>query len=143
MIRVRTHEVAQAAFRRVEGRRDASFKKPYGALAHKLPGLILQNGLAQATGLLLAKHRDEHLALLEDLHAVLHAAGQTNTEDGKALHQAIIAADLVETMRLTRAGLVAAGWLKRYVQGVLRLGATGESQDPPAEAAEAGGRNGD
>lgn len=143
MIAVRTHQVAQAAFRRVEARGNASFKKQYAALAHKLPGLILQNGLAQATGLLLAKHREEHRALLEDLHAVLHAARQTDSQNGADLHQAIIAADLVETMRLTRAGLNAAGWLKRYVQGVLRLGATGEPENTPADDAEAGGHDAD
>lgn len=129
MISVRTHAVAKAAYDAVNTHARDDYRKAYGALAHKLPGLILQNGLAQATGFLLAKGKDEHRALLGDLRAVLHAAGQTNAQTGPALHEAIIAADVPETLRLTRASLTAAGWLKRYVQGVLRLGATGEHED--------------
>ena len=46
----------------------------YGALAHRLPGMLLENGLAQATGFLLAKNNPEHHALLDDLCVVLRAA---------------------------------------------------------------------
>jgi len=142
MIRIRTHRVATAAYAVVEARQAPEFrslKKKYGALAHKLPGLVLQNGLAQATGFLLAKGRDEHLALLGDLRQVLYAAGATSADNAQALHAQVIAADLGETMRLTRRTLEAAGWIKRYVQGVLRVDATGEAvtgdhNDAPGEA---------
>jgi CRISPR-associated protein Cmr5 len=122
---MRTQRVATAAYGRVSASASAPFKKEYGALAHKLPGMILQNGLAQATGFLLAKGRPEHQHLLEDLNAVLRAAGVVQTEGGNDLHQAIIAADLAHTLRLTRAALDATAWLKRYVQGLLRVDATG------------------
>lgn len=142
MTRIRTHRVATAAYAAVEARKAPEFlslKKKYGALAHKLPGLVLQNGLAQATGFLLAKGKDEHLALLEDLRQVLHAAGETTAGNGQDLHTQTITAGLGETMRLTRRTLEAAGWIKRYVQGVLRVDATGEAvdddhDDAPGEA---------
>lgn len=117
---LRTHEMAQRAFACVEKQLEFKQKKEYGSLAHKLPVLILQNGLAQATGFLLAKGEAHHQSLLEDLAHLLDKA------DGKALHQSVIAADVTQTMLLTRRSLEAAGWLKRYVQGVLKVDATGE-----------------
>ena len=127
MTQIRTHVVASRAYDQVQARRNHPDEKAYGALAHKLPGMILQNGLAQATGFLLAKGKAEHLALLNDLNAVLRVAGVSTADDGAALHQAILASDLTQTLRLTRRALEASGWLKRYVQGVLRVNATGET----------------
>lgn len=126
MIPIRTHAVASAAYERVDARRDDQGKKEYGALAHKLPGMILQNGLAQATGFLLAKNKYEHRSLLDDLNAVLREAGAVSTTGGSALHDLVIRSDLAGTMNLTRRALEASGWIKRYVQGVLRLDATGD-----------------
>ncbi len=135
MAEMSAHVLARAAHARVSARKDLPERqrKRYGALAHKLPGLILQNGLAQATGFLLAKNEEEHQRVLADLHGVLHAARVTNTLDGKQLHAEIIAADLDQTLVLTRHALDAGGWLKRYVQGVLRVDATGESLAPDAD----------
>ena len=127
MTAVRTHVVAGCAYDRVEARRNHPAKKKYGALAHKLPGMIIENGLAQATGFLLAKGDAEHEALLEDLNAVLRAAGATATEGGRELHRTIIDSDLDRTLILTRRSLEASGWLKRYAQGVLGVSATGDS----------------
>lgn len=133
MIAVRTHAVARAAYERVAARREFPEKTKYGALAHRLPGMILENGLAQATGFLLAKGKGEHRALLDDLTAVLRAAGATTAGDGQHLHESIIGADLHRTLNLTRHSLEASGWLKRYVQGVLRVGATGEDGEEDGE----------
>jgi CRISPR-associated protein Cmr5 len=132
---VRTHAVAAAAYQVVVAHRTDSPKrrKKYGALAHKLPGLVLQNGLAQATGFLLAKGEAEHLALLDDLTSILRGTGTTGATDGGALHHEVIGADLAQTMTLTRRTLEATGWIKRYVQGVLGVDATGDSAgDEPA-----------
>lgn len=125
---IRSHRVATAAYQCVEARHSEANKKKYGAIAHKLPGMILQNGLAQATGFLLAKGNSapEHLLLLDDLNTVLRAGGALNVADGAAAHQAVIGADLAKTLKLTRAALEASGWIKRYVQGVLRVTATGD-----------------
>ena len=127
---LRAHRVATEAYRCVEARQALPDKErtKYGAIAHKLPGMILQNGLAQATGFLLAKGSSypEHLLLLDDLNAVLKAGGSLDVPDREQLHQQVIAADLGETLKLTRAALEASGWLKRYVQGLLRISATGD-----------------
>jgi CRISPR-associated protein Cmr5 len=128
---LRTHRVARAAYARVAARQSEpdKDKKKYGAIAHKLPGMILQNGLAQATGFLLAKSPKypEHGHLLDDLNDVLRAGGTLDKPDRQALHQAVIDADLEQTLKLTRHALEATGWIKRYVQGVLRVDATGET----------------
>ena len=140
-MKIRKHAVARAAYKCVAARSDAPDKKHYGALAHKLPGMILQNGLAQATGFLLAKAKgkdtNEHHALLTDLHAVLHEAGATTAADGEALHLEIIAAGIAPTMQLTSRSLEASGWLKRYAQGVLGVDATGEQTGSAGNSADA------
>ena len=117
MTELRSHRVARAAFEAVVARRDAPFRKAYVALLKGGPGMILVNGLAQTSGFLLAKARDEHLALHEDLRTVLVAAGATRAEDARALHAEIIEADFARTMRLTRSALDACAWMKRYAQG--------------------------
>ncbi len=138
MIELRTHTVAREAYVRVAARRDCPKKKEYGALAHRLPSMILGNGLAQATGFLLAKGSKEHAALLDDLNAVLGVAGASVCKSGEDLHQHVIQSDLGRIMVLTRRALEAGGWIKRYVQGVLRIDAIGdsdESRDDKTEAA--------
>lgn len=130
---IRAHQFATAAYECVQARRSVpqDKRKKYGAIAHKLPGMILQNGLAQATGFLLAKGKDDpedhHSWLLDDLSAVLRAARVLEVPDRTTLHRTVIAADLGQTLKLTRSALEASGWLKRYVQGVLRISATGDT----------------
>jgi CRISPR-associated protein Cmr5 len=132
---IRANRVAAAAYRQVEARKSgaAAERKKYGAIAHKLPGMILQNGLAQATGFLLAKGKDQsndhHSWLLDDLNTVLRAAGVLDAPDRTELHRRVIGADLGQTLTLTRAALDASAWLKRYVQGLLRVSATGDAAD--------------
>ena len=144
MSTIRTHAVAGEAYARVAAHRTKAKKdkKAYGALAHKLPGMILQNGLAQATGFLLAKGNPEHLALLDDLNAVLCAADAIpeTTANGSALHGLIIGSGLTDTMNLTRRSLEASAWIKRYVQGVLRVDATGDQAVEDETPASRGSR---
>lgn len=139
MTTVRTHAVARRAYECVDARKNDPVKKKYGALAHKLPGMIIENGLAQATGFLLAKGEAEHRYLLDDLNAVLHAAGAINTDDGLNLHCAVIDSDLNRTLILTHRALEASGWLKRYAQGVLGVDATGETTTDAAGDGEPDG----
>ena len=134
MTQVRTHSIARKAYECVTARRDCPEKKKYAALAHSLPGMILENGLAQTTGFLLAKGGVEHHALLDDLHAVLRTSQATTAVDRCGLHQTVIDSDLQQTVVLTRYSLEASGWLKRYVQGVLRVGATGDEDGEDGES---------
>ena len=133
MIAARTHAVAAAAYERVSAHKDDPRRKEYRALAHSLPGMILQNGLAQATGFLLAKGKGEHKALLDDLNDVLRFAKASDVADGQALHQLVIDADLARTMRLTRESLQASGWIKRYAQGVLGEDERGDRDESNGE----------
>lgn len=139
---LRAHRVATQAFACVDARKElaAAPRTKYGAIAHKLPGMILQNGLAQATGFLLAKggnsDDDHHSWLLDDLNQVLRAGNSLDVPDREQLHQAIIEADLMQTLQLTRAALEASGWLKRYVQGLLRVSATGDAADDAGDPEE-------
>ena len=132
----RTHNVARAAFKCVDAHARSSSseseKRAYGALAHKLPGMILQNGLAQVTGFLLAKGKKEHDSLIRDLAKVLSKSGAIEELDAEDLHKQIIDSELHRYIFLTRRSLEASGWLKRYVQGVLRVGPTGETDGKEA-----------
>ncbi len=122
MIKTRTQQIARAAYKRVAAHKNGSQAgavpwKDYCALAHKFPSMILENGLAQATGFLLAKGGGEHRALFSDIHCVLRSVGATEAGDTRQLHEEIINTDLQGIMRLTRQTLDASGWLKRYAQG--------------------------
>ena len=123
MIETRTRMTANEAYQRVIKHRGKPGEKEYKALANSLPGMILQNGLAQATGFLVAKCKGEHKALLDDLSAVLRAAkvvDAAHAADGEQLHCVIIASnDPRHWMRLTRHSLEASAWIKRYAQGLL------------------------
>ena len=110
---IRTHRVTRVAYECVAAHREDQDKKKYGALAHKLPSMILANGLAQATGFLIAKGESEHRALLNDLNAVLCATETSTATDGPALHQQVIGSNLSQTLILTRRSLEASGWIKR------------------------------
>ena len=141
-MKLRSQIVATTAFKRINDRKEKNNpeeNKKYGTLVHKLPAMILQNGLAQTTGFLLAKNEAHHQALLEDLTAVFQQVGAklANIADGEALHGEVIKSDLYQIMRMTREALEIAGWLRRYVQGVLKIDATGEIADVNPNAAEA------
>lgn len=94
---------------------DSATAKKYGALALNFPVLILQAGLAQASGFVLAKAKagDPQMRYLDDLAAVL------GEKDAHTLHQKIINSSLSDYRDLTRRTLEAAGWFKRYAQGLL------------------------
>lgn len=127
MTRVRTHIVAKTAYERVNARRGDERKKEYGVLAHRLPSMILENGLVHSTGFLVAKGEPEHQALLEDISTILRTVGVTDAPDGPSLHREIVESNVKQTLILTRRSLEASSWVKRYVQGVLRINATGAS----------------
>ena len=120
MTNTRTQELATKAYRCVVEHKGKPLEKEYSSLAHSFPSMILQNGLAQATGFLLAKGKVEHQALLDDLNAVLCSAKAVATACGSELHTEVIKADLSETMQLTRHSLDASAWIKRYAQALLK-----------------------
>ncbi|MFA9203504.1 MAG: type III-B CRISPR module-associated protein Cmr5 [Flavobacteriales bacterium] len=88
----------------------------YRTLALTFPNMILQSGLSQATGFLLAKGKDEHMAYLNDLARVM----ADGLADGASLHQHTINSQVGEYQQLTRRALDASAWLKRYTQALLK-----------------------
>lgn len=129
----RSQIVATAAFERVNYRKIKSPEenKKYATLVHKLPTMILQNGLAQTTGFLLAKGEVHHKALLNDFTLIFKQIDadfkDIADKDNTAFHAVIIGSDLYKIMRMTREALEIAGWLRRYVQGILKIGPDGNS----------------
>lgn len=91
-----------------------SLSAKYRTLALNFPSMILQSGLSQAVGFLLAKGKEEHTQLLTHLAELL-----TGKDDGQALHSHILQANISEYQLLTRKALDAASWLKRYTQALL------------------------
>lgn len=139
----RNQTIAQITYQQVaklEESRDEKLYKSYATIVHKLPAMILQNGLPQATGFLLSKTPSENAH--EILLSHLLEAFQTIDEDFKAIqdittfHEKIIDSDFKQIMRYTREALEISGWLRRYVQGILKRGATGDTEG--AEAAKEG-----
>lgn len=119
-MQTRSQRYATAAYGKVTDLKKAAqgddhLRKEYGALALSFPVLVLQAGLAQACGFVLAKQRPAQLCYLDDLATVLGEDG------GRRLHEKVIASDLSTYQHLTRCTLDAAGWFKRYAQGELRV----------------------
>jgi CRISPR-associated protein Cmr5 len=119
----RTQKHARAAYPKISAIQGSPMEKKYAALALNFPVMVLQSGLAQATGFLLAKGRAEHHQYLNDLADVLGEG------TGQQFHGKIIASTLADYQHLTRRTLDAAGWFKRYAQGL--LGAEATAGDAP------------
>lgn len=107
-----------------------AYASKYRALALSFPIMVLQSGLAQATGFLQAKSSDnnEYQRYLSDL------AGILGKNSGKSLHKAVIESRLPDYQQLTRQALDASGWLKRYAQALLQ-------EDAPAPTTTEGAQS--
>jgi CRISPR-associated protein Cmr5 len=112
-----SQRMAQAAFPKVRARKDGhdvNFKE-YTTLAKKFPALIHTCGLAQAVAFAQAK---QDLAYLDDLASVLAAAGHREITNHETLGNQSRDQNLAGYLRLSRDALLAAGWLKRYVEAL-------------------------
>lgn len=134
-MRLRNQIIAQTSYQQVtklKESEDETLHKNYATIVHKLPTMILQNGLPQATGFLLAKASSEkaHDTLLKHLLVVFKQIDNDfeGLEDIKKFHEIIIDSELKQIMRYTREALEISGWLRRYVQGILKISATGDDE---------------
>lgn len=112
-----SQRMAQAAFPKVQERKRSArvnFKE-YTTVAKKFPALIHTCGLAQAVAFAQAK---KDLDYLDDLAAVLAAAGHREITNSDALGSQSRERNLTGYLRLSRDALLAAGWLKRYVEAL-------------------------
>lgn len=117
-VKTRGQTMAQAAFGRVEERsKDAKNRKEYRSFAREFPTLVHQCGLAQAVAFALAKGGQQEV-YAQDMAAVLKAAGHGKIDGAKELDKEARGAGLTDYVRLSRDALLAAVWLKRYVEAL-------------------------
>lgn len=110
---IRTQKYAQLAYPLVDDVKGQPVEPKYRTLALTFPAMVMQSGLAQAIGFLMAKGNEEHKIMLTHIATLLN---YPNDED---MHQAILSSDLTNYQLLTRNALEATSWLKRYTQALL------------------------
>lgn len=112
-MQIRTHKYSEMAYPLVEKMQKDPFEAKYRTLALNFPTMIMQSGLAQAIGFLMAKGKDEHKIFLDDIAKLL------NFNTSADFHNAILKSDISQYQLLTRKSLDACSWLKRYTQALL------------------------
>lgn len=110
---------ANGAWDKVAARKSESFAADYKRQATRFPALVLQSGLSQAVGFILAKGTEAHQAYLADLCAVLNAVHGGNA-DAKQRAKDIVNGDVSAYQRHTRQFLAAAVWFKRLAETELK-----------------------
>lgn len=109
-----SQKMAQAAYAKI-AKRDPS--KEYTSFAREFPTLVHSCGLAQAVAFAQAK-QGTHVEYVNDLAGVLNAIGHADVANCEALAAWTRSdgANVTEYLRMSRDALLAAGWLKRYVE---------------------------
>ncbi len=113
--RTRTQHYAEKALSKIQAIEKKDFAKEYKSRSDGFPVMVMQAGLAQAVGFMLAKgsSSNAYSQYLDDLASVMGAL------NGKAFHHKIIHAPIADYRQLTRETLNAAGWFKRFGQAYL------------------------
>jgi CRISPR-associated protein Cmr5 len=109
-MRTREQRMAETAFRRIEMRAREEKSEEYLSFANSFPSLIHSCGLIQAVAFAQAKKKTN---LLEDLAEVLSLPVAELTVNARSKPLAVY-------MLLSREALLAAGWLKRYAQALIK-----------------------
>jgi CRISPR-associated protein Cmr5 len=99
---------------------ESSERKKYGAMAHRLPILVRNAGLAEALAFVESRGKEPHKDLLEDLAQVVSNVGKDRyIGDSRS-------AELQGYVHLMRRTMLALKWFKRFAQSVLEVGPTEE-----------------
>lgn len=122
---IRTQKYAETAYPLVNAIKGKDLESKYRTLALNLPTMILQSGLMQTVGFLLAKGTEEHLTIYQHLKILLN-------DDN--LHETVRTSDIVKYQRLTRNAIEASSWLKRYTQALLEKDKKQEQNNDPVNA---------
>lgn len=119
-VRVRTHKYAERAYPLVNSIKGTDIEAKYRTLALTFPTMIMQSGLAQAIGFLMAKAKDgeHHRELLSHIAKLLNYVDEGRGND-RALHEDVLRSDVTRYQLLTRKAIEASSWLKRYTQALL------------------------
>lgn len=110
-IAIRSKKYAENAYPLVADVKGTDNEAKYRTLALTFPTMIMQSGLAQAVGFLMAKDEPHHRKLLSHLKVLLNKDN---------LHDEILGADIIKYQKLTRNAIEASSWLKRYTQALLK-----------------------
>ena len=102
---------------------DKTYHKKYGSLAHKLPILVHQAGLAQALAFAATRKPDAQQELLK------HLAATVIDDDFDELLKQSRESSMLEYMRLSEDVMLALTWYKRYVQFVLGVDSTVDDEE--------------
>ena len=115
-MKTRTQQVATGAFAQVTSvkKQSDTMQKDYRTVALSFPAMVLQAGLTQAIGFLMAKNEKHHQLYLEHIAFLVIGNDQYDV-----LHRKVIDSDVGVYQQLTRQTLDAASWLKRYTQAQL------------------------
>lgn len=121
---IRSQQYAQEAYPLVAEMQKHQLKVKYCTLALNFPSMILQSGLSQAIGFLMAKGKEKEEDKDKNQHQILldHLATLVlgKQAQDKQLHQIVLEADLKHYQLLTRQTLEASSWLKRYTEALLK-----------------------
>lgn len=122
---IRTHKYAKLAYPLVNAIKGTDIESKYRTLALNLPTMILQSGLVQAIGFLMAKNESHHQEMYEHLTVILN---------NQHLYDEILNADIKKYQRLTYNTIEATSWLKRYTQALLAKDKIQEQNNDPVDA---------
>lgn len=111
-VHTNSQKMAQMAWEKIRARQPG---QEFSSFARSFPAVVHSCGLAQAVAFAKSKERTDFIG---DLAAVLQAAGHPELTTADQLEAAARTAEVPGYMRLSRNALMAAGWLKRYVDGV-------------------------
>lgn len=96
-------------------------RERYATLARRLPALLQSAGLGQSVAFLISKSKPDsaEVYLLDHLGRWLLRRQSPNAVSGRELMRAIVDAEPAAYRRMTREAASLAGWLKRFVTGLI------------------------
>lgn len=118
-LRTREQRMAESAYQCIEKRAVGKRSDEYLSFANSFPSLIHSCGLVQAIAFAKAKGKND---TLEDLAKVLDTPLEELTINARTK-------SLSSYMLLSRETLMAAGWLKRYAQALIKNSTEEEKSD--------------
>jgi CRISPR/Cas system CMR-associated protein Cmr5 small subunit len=116
---VRAHADVESVKTRTEQAGDDKMRVAYGAICHKLPILVHNEGLAVALHFVAARDPGKQ-ALLGHLAGQLHEGGLIKEASAAALLNAVRKANLSQTQSLTREVQRCLDWYKRFAKTVIK-----------------------
>lgn len=123
-LETRTQNYSRTAYRQILELNSISEpeKKRYGSLCHRVPIMILQNGLMQTIGFLKGKATNENGRIdptkAESL-LIGHLALQLNFSNIESFFESLFNSNIVEYQIITRNILAMSIWYKRFAESLL------------------------